>query len=364
MALYHVHVHVIGTGKARVSAAGFSAYLQREDRDQTAQMARYVQREGWSTEDLVAKGEGALPAWAPTATLFFEAADLYERRGGTVARCFEIALPRELSPDERLELAADLRAAFFDQYPHVWAVHNPIDPDGGEHPHMHLMLSERREVDGLEREPALYFRQAAGPRQDPATHGVRKDRSWQEPARLRELRAGIATLINAALERAGLDVAVTHESLRTQMSPRAPAVYRRAADKEAVEALRDELRREDYPHENRINLAMWRHQKGMQGLTDISREAMVERVRDRFWRQDARPAHAHELTTERTVGDEQTHATSQDRHQDAGEQDVTGALVALLARLGLDEDGGEHGTRVKLWGDDEREQRRERGMGW
>ena len=112
MALYHVHVHVIGTGKARVSAAGFSAYLQREDRDQTAQMARYVRREGWSTEDLVAKGEGALPAWAPTATLFFEAADLYERRDGTVARCFEIALPRELSPDERLDLAADLRAAF------------------------------------------------------------------------------------------------------------------------------------------------------------------------------------------------------------------------------------------------------------
>ena len=43
---------------------------------------------------------------------------------------------------------------------------------------------------------------------------------------------------------------------------------------------------------------------------------------------------------------------------------MTGALGALLARLGLDEDGGEHGTRVKLWGDDEREQRRERGMGW
>ena len=79
MALYHVHVHVIGKGQSRDGAAGFSAYLQREDRGQTAQMARYVQREGWSTEDLVAKGEGALPAWAPTATLFFEGADLYER---------------------------------------------------------------------------------------------------------------------------------------------------------------------------------------------------------------------------------------------------------------------------------------------
>ena len=359
MALYHVHVHVIGTGKARVSAAGFSAYLQREDRDQTAQMARYVRREGWSTEDLVAKGEGALPAWAPTATLFFEAADLYERRGGTVARCFEMALPRELSPDQRLELAADLRAAFFDQYPHVWAVHNPIDPDGGEHPHMHLMLSERREVDGLEREPALYFRQAAGPRQDPATHGVRKDRSWQGPARLRELRAGIATLLNAALERAGLAVAVTHASLKTQMSPRAPAVYLRKADRKTVEAVRVELQREDYPHETRVHVAMWRFQKGQEGITEISRDAMVAHVRDRFWHRGRAPAHEQEQTPQ------QAHEAAQDWHQDAGEQDVTAALAALLTRLGLEEDGDQAGgTRVRLWDREAEERRRDRGLSW
>ena len=155
MALYHVHADVISKGQARGGAAGFSAYLQREDRDHSTQMARYLQREGWSAEDLVAKGEGALPAWAPSGTLFFLAADVYERQHATVARTYEIALPRELSPDQRLELAADLRTTFFEQYPHVWAIHNPVDARGADHPHLHLMLSERRETDGHERGPAL-----------------------------------------------------------------------------------------------------------------------------------------------------------------------------------------------------------------
>jgi hypothetical protein len=358
VALYHVHVHVVSKRPSGGGAAGYSDYLQRETRGKSQQMARYVRREGWSAEDLVAKGEGGLPAWAPNGTMFFEAADLYERKGGTVARCFEIALPRELSPPQRLELAADLRAAFFDTYPHVWAVHNPIDPDGGEHPHMHLMLSERRETDGLAREPDRYFRQAAGPRQDPARHGVRKDRSWIGPVRLRQLRAGIATLINASLERAGLDVAVTHESLKTQMSPRAPAVYTRKADKAKVEALRTELQREDYPHENRINLAMWRFQKGQEGIDTLSRDQVVAHVQYRFWGTEERPGHAHEETPAQTRDE---HLTQMEAA--VSEDGVADQLAALLARMQEMEDAGHGGVRVQLWGREDA-QDRQRGLSW
>ena len=294
MALYHVHADVISKGQARGGAAGFSAYLQREDRDHSTQMARYLQREGWSAEDLVAKGEGALPAWAPSGTLFFLAADVYERQHATVARTYEIALPRELSPDQRLELAADLRTTFFEQYPHVWAIHNPVDARGADHPHLHLMLSERRETDGHERGPALYFRQAAGPRHDPTTHGVRKDRSWQGPARLREIRAGIALLLNAALERAGVDTAVSHESLRSRMCTREPAVYTRAAEKVAVEARREDLHTYNHTWEAEENRLLWQFHKGEKGIRDLSREAIVDRVRDVFWLKDASPAREQE----------------------------------------------------------------------
>jgi hypothetical protein len=292
-----------------------------------------------------------------------------------VARTFEIALPRELSPEQRLDLAADLRAAFFDQYPHVWAVHNPIDPDGGEHPHLHVMLSERRD-DGLPRTPKTYFARTATRTQDPATHGVRKDRRFHGIERLMGLRAGIATLLNAALERAGVDAAVTHESLKTQMSPRAPAVYTRKADKAKVEALRTEIQREDYPHETRINLAMWRFQKSQEGITDLSREAMVERVRDRFWGTAEGASNEPTLAdlgqaaigAARAQGEAALARAVQERDQRRGEPwgSLREELAALAARLDAMEDAGQGGVRVRLWGrhGDEREQGRQRGMSW
>ncbi len=217
MALYHVHAAVIAKGHSQDGAKGFAQYIAREGQDRGTQVVRYIQRDGSINDDLVAKGSGALPSWAKDATHFFAMADHYERGGakrpGTVARTYEMALPRELSPEQRLELAADIRTTFFASYPHAWAMHNPRDAKGGEHPHMHLMFSERRQTDGIARSPRVYFSQAARAGQDPATHGVRKDRSWIGPDRLREVRQGVATLTNAALERAGIAAAVSHQSL-------------------------------------------------------------------------------------------------------------------------------------------------------
>ena len=368
MALYHVHVHVIRHGQTVGGAAGFATYLAREQPDNATQFARYMHGAA-GREDLVAKGHGALPTWAQDATHFFQVADQQERTRGTVARCFEIALPRELSPDERLDLAADLRATFFAQYPHAWAIHNPIDPEGGEHPHMHLMLSERRETDGLARGPAQYFAQAAGPHQDPATHGVRKDRSWQGPPRLRALRAGIAVLTNAALERAGRPIAVSHESLRARGETRAPAVYTRAAAKAEVEARRDEVHQWDHPYETRINLVRWQQQKAREGLTDLSREAIIAHVRDAFWVHDDSPARVEERDASvwRRMQREQARTgrplhgprAPVHRQEQQGARDIVQDLEALVAQLDAlsAESGGRGAGRVRLW-------EREQGMGF
>ena len=99
--------------------------------DKATQLARYVHREGYSTADLVSKGHAMLPSWANDGAHFFAMADRYERKNATVARTYEIALPRELSPAGREALAADIRAAFFERYPSAWAIHNPIDGQGG-----------------------------------------------------------------------------------------------------------------------------------------------------------------------------------------------------------------------------------------
>jgi MobA/MobL family len=299
MALFHVHAAVIRKG-AKGGSAGFATYMAREDVSHASQAVRYITRKGREGTDLVSKGYGSLPVWArDNPTYFFAMADRYERGGvkrpGTVARTYEIALPRELSAPAREALAADIRATFFERFPHGWAVHNPRDDQGFEHPHMHLMFSERRQTDGVQRLPGQYFTQPAWGTQDPTTHGVRKDRSWQGPHRLQEVRAGVALLINAALEREGhADVAVSHESLKDRAFGRDPAIYTWKADRARVEQERQDVYRDYLPLENALNVLAWQQQKTREHLTDLSREAIVDHVRDRFWRQDRSPQREQE----------------------------------------------------------------------
>jgi hypothetical protein len=377
MALYHVHADVIKKGQSKGGATGFAQYIAREQTDKATQFARYIGRDGAVPDDLVAKGHGALPGWAKDPAHFFLMADRYERSGpkrpGTVARTYEIALPRELSPDQRLELAADMRATFFEQYPHAWAIHNPIDDSGAEHPHMHLMLNERRQMDAVQRGPQQYFARAATARQDPATHGVRKDTAFHGPERLQELRAGIAMLTNAALERAGVDAAVSHESLRSRRLHREPAVYTRAGEKAAVEARREDLHRYDHRYETIENVVMWRFWREQWQITDISREAMVDRVRDRFWLQDESPVREQERreSIERSIAREHArtgrplqgprtpertpaHIYGRDLLQEARE------LLDRMERLTEGQEQG-HGAalNVRLW-----DRERDQGMGF
>ena len=305
MALFHVEADVIRKGTARGGSQGFAAYIARDDISHevreglsaedgnTTTHARYLVREGKAGDDLVATGSGGLPSWATDAAMFWQGADRYERKNATVARTYQVTLPRELSPEARMALSHDILETFFVQYPHTWAVHCPTGTDGQEQPHLHVVLSERRD-DGIVRTPDVYFRRTATTTQDPATHGVRMDRSLHAKSRLRELRAGVATLTNAALEREGHAVAVSHESLEARGIMRPTLVYGGAKSKEAITQARQSSREERAAEENAANLAAWQAQRATHKLTDLSREAIVDYVRDRFWLKDPSSARVRE----------------------------------------------------------------------
>jgi hypothetical protein len=179
-------------------------------------------------------------------------------------------------------------------------------------------------------------------------------------------------LTNAALERAGVEAAVSHESLRSRMSPRAPAVYTRKADKAKVEALREELHRDDHPQENLLNTVMWRHQKDVSNIRDVSREAMVDRVRDRFWLKDESPARTQERDASiwRTIHREHAHTgrplqgPRQPEHSYPIGRDLleqVAELAEAVERLGQDEHHAGRALNIRLW---DRERDQGSGMGF
>jgi MobA/MobL family len=242
--------------------------------------------DGSGTDDLVACGHANLPAWAHgDAARFWAAADTLERRNGTVARLVEVALPRELSPQGRTVLAADIREVLMGtQFAHSWAIHEPPAQDGsGIMPHMHLMFSPRRQEDDQERTRETWFKQV--------NHGgVAPDPSWQTKGRLYDVRAAVALLSNAALAREGLTLAVDHRSLEARGFSRDPARYEAGnrADEERTQRYRRQLSEAGVTaYEQLATYAGWRDQAVH--LLSLDREYVKDLCRDHVWRFDRSP---------------------------------------------------------------------------
>lgn len=201
MAIFHLSAKVGRRGKS--SAAAHAAYILRE--------GQYAARITSGKERLEASGSGNLPSWAAGDPLtFWSASDTYERANGSVYRELEVALPRELTPDQRNELLQDfIGQEIGEKYAYSFAIHNKIADNGEEQPHAHVMWSERQN-DNIDRDAALYFRRAN--KKDPSRGGAVKgwgDHAGQtltpaeRAADLMALRARWADATNSALAKAG-----------------------------------------------------------------------------------------------------------------------------------------------------------------
>ncbi|MBN4842137.1 MobA/MobL family protein, partial [Citrobacter braakii] len=91
-----------------------------------------------------------------------------------------IALPREFTPAQRLELVRDfVQQEIGDRHAYQFAIHNPRAAiEGGEQPHAHIMFSERLN-DGIERDPQPYFKRANT--KNPERGGAKKVRFGETP---------------------------------------------------------------------------------------------------------------------------------------------------------------------------------------
>ena len=211
MASYHLSVKVGAKGKA-------------------AAHAEYIEREGEyklkNKEKLEAVEHGNMPEWAQdNPNLFWQCADEFERKNGSTYREIEIALPRELTPQQRKELVQTfVEQELGEKHAYTWAIHTPkASIEGGEQPHAHIMYSERLQ-DGIERSPDQFFKRYNS--KNPERGGCQKSNTAktaeQRKTELVELRERFADLQNAYLEEYGHADRVDHRSLADQGIERTP----------------------------------------------------------------------------------------------------------------------------------------------
>ena len=228
MASYHLSAKVgkVGTG------APHAAYITRKGRT-TAK----------TPDHLDYAESGNLPEWAAgDPRTFWRAADLYERANGCVYREFELALPRELDPAQRLALVREFVESEVGNYTYTFSIRNrKAAIDGGEHPYSLIMYSERVQ-DGIERTAETHFKRAN--KKNPAQGGCAKISRFsggvtvqQARIALIKIRANWADLQNKYLEKYGHEARVDHRSLKDQgiapsehvaeakLGPRFTAVY-------------------------------------------------------------------------------------------------------------------------------------------
>jgi hypothetical protein len=296
-------------------------------------------------------------------------ADTLERAKGPVFFHLQVTLPRELSPASREALADDIRECTVGRYPHSWAIHEPMATDGsGIQPHLHIQFSTRREDVEHYKPAEEWFRQA--PR------GVAKDASWFAKGRLHDVRASVALLTNAALQREGIVQAVDHRTLEAQGISRDPARYASThdhADLDYTMAYRQHLRESGtLAYEQLATYGAWQDQRRQ--LPSIDRQCVLDRCRDHVWRYDKSPVRERERqqSMERTLHhvmdrgrapvlrQDRTMAQTRERQQVPAHQ----RLRDLAASLDLgDEAPTGSGLRVRLH-PEERDREYGHGLGW
>ncbi|ESA36567.1 mobilization protein a [Leptolyngbya sp. Heron Island J] len=189
----------------------------RADGKSSGGHVRYIlrtERYEYGAHELTYTESGNMPAWASGPTEFWDAADTYERVNAQVYSEFEIALPRELTDDQRLWLVKDfVKTEIGEKHPYTLAIHNVEAMDGGRNPHVHVMFTTRA-LDGIERPKEQFFKRANA--KHPEQGGAQKDRSWKPKERLIALRQSWENHCNVTLKCAGHTAVVDHRSLEAQ----------------------------------------------------------------------------------------------------------------------------------------------------
>ncbi|EKT4083263.1 hypothetical protein EAT51_02100 [Pseudoxanthomonas winnipegensis] len=201
MAIYSVQVKSLSRGKgdSATAAAAYRAGLDLDDPSGTRH--NYSRKTGVLSVDMLAPTDA--PAWALDPHQVWAKVEEHEtRKNARVAREVLIALPHELTPEQRRDLARDVGQLLVDRYGVAAqvALHAPDKGGDNRNYHAHILLTPR--VVGADG-----FGDSAARVLDEYVAGANE---------LKAIRAAIGERMNKALASAGVDARVDHRSLHKQ----------------------------------------------------------------------------------------------------------------------------------------------------
>jgi ATP-dependent exoDNAse (exonuclease V) alpha subunit len=201
VAIYHLSAKIVkrSDGRSATAAAAYRAGVTIADR-RTGLVFDYTRRRGVAHAEIIAPPR-AHATFRERASLWNTVEAAERRRDAQLAREIELALPFELTPDQRLDLVREFTLLEFVARGMIadLAVHGP-DRDGDRrNHHAHVMLTLRSLDD-----------ESVGP-----DFGS-KVRAWNDTALLEHWRRAWADAVNHALAEHGHPVRVDHRSYADQ----------------------------------------------------------------------------------------------------------------------------------------------------
>jgi len=209
MAIFHLSATPVqrSRGHSAVAAAAYRAGDKLYD-SRTGEFYDYGRKQGVLESAIIAP-ENA-PDWVNDREELWNRAELAEKRkDGQPAREVRLALPSELTDEQRADLVFDYCRDAFVKNGMIAdiSIHRPDSHGDDRNHHAHILLT-MREIEGEE---------FAG----------KKQRAWNSEEMLQGWREQWAEYQNNALEAAGLDIRVDHRSLSDQgITDRLPQEHR------------------------------------------------------------------------------------------------------------------------------------------
>jgi ATP-dependent exoDNAse (exonuclease V) alpha subunit len=277
MAIFRLDIQSLGRSAGR-SATNAAAYRSGERiRDErTGRTHDHTQRTDVLSKEIVLPSafSGAEPAWTRDRSTLWNHAEATEKRSNSrVAREYQVALPAELSSQQRLQLTRAFSRELADRYNVAvdMTIHAPREEGDPRAHHAHL-LATTREVTA----------QGLGPKASIELGDKQRVQRGllPSPAEYKAVRGRWADLTNEALREANIDARIDPRSLAAQGIDRepGPSIPHRfmAMERQGIRTTVAEQIRENYRH--RVEARATRAIQAAHG-TQNTKGASLEEVR-------------------------------------------------------------------------------------